>query len=100
MNPFAPSRIGALDGLRIVDFTWVLAGPFCCRILGDLGADILKFQTAERATLVNSPDFPYFYCWNRSKRSATVNMKHDQATVALPSVSSHTCTVAGMVVWC
>ena len=68
-----------LEGVRIVDFTWVLAGPFCCRMLGDLGADVLKFQTAERATLVNSPDFPYFYVWNRSKRSASLNMKHEQA---------------------
>lgn len=68
-----------LDGVRIVDFTWVLAGPFCCRMLGDLGADVIKFQTAERATLVNSPDFPYFYVWNRSKRSASLNMKHEQA---------------------
>ncbi len=68
-----------LDGIRVVDFTWVLAGPMCCRILGDLGADILKFQTAERATLVNSPDFPYYYVWNRSKRSASLNMKHEKA---------------------
>ena len=68
-----------LEGIRVVDFTWVLAGPMCCRILGDLGADILKFQTAERATLVNSPDFPYFYVWNRSKRSASLNMKHEKA---------------------
>lgn len=68
-----------LDGIRVVDFTWVLAGPMCCRLLGDLGADILKFQTAERATLVNSPDFPYYYVWNRSKRSASLNMKHEKA---------------------
>jgi hypothetical protein len=68
-----------LEGIRVVDFTWVLAGPMCCRILGDLGADILKFQTAERATLVNSPDFPYYYVWNRSKRSASLNMKHERA---------------------
>lgn len=75
-----------LDGLRVIDFTWVLAGPYCCRILGDLGADILKFQTQERATLVNSPDFPYFYVWNRSKRSATINMKHEQAIAVLRRV--------------
>ena len=64
-----------LEGLRVLDFTWVLAGPFCNRMLGDLGADIIKLQTAERATLVNSPDFPYFYCWNRSKRSVALDMK-------------------------
>ena len=68
-----------LEGLRIVDFTWVLAGPFANRILGDLGADVLKFQTAERATLVNSPDFPYFYVWNRSKRLVSLDMKKSEA---------------------
>jgi crotonobetainyl-CoA:carnitine CoA-transferase CaiB-like acyl-CoA transferase len=68
-----------LDGLRVVDFTWVLAGPFANRVLGDLGADVLKFQTAERATLVNSPDFPYFYVWNRSKRLVSLDMKKPDA---------------------
>jgi crotonobetainyl-CoA:carnitine CoA-transferase CaiB-like acyl-CoA transferase len=68
-----------LEGLRVVDFTWVLAGPFANRIMGDLGADILKFQTAERATLVNSPDFPYFYVWNRSKRLVSLDMKRPEA---------------------
>jgi crotonobetainyl-CoA:carnitine CoA-transferase CaiB-like acyl-CoA transferase len=68
-----------LEGLRIVDFTWVLAGPYGNRILGDLGADVLKFQTAERATLVNSPDFPYFYVWNRSKRLVSLDMKRPEA---------------------
>lgn len=68
-----------LEGLRIVDFTWVLAGPHANRIMGDLGADILKFQTTERATLVNSPDFPYFYVWNRSKRLVSLDMKRPEA---------------------
>ena len=71
----ATPTIKPLEGLRVLDFTWVLAGPFCNRMLGDLGADIVKLQTAERATLVNSPDFPYFYCWNRSKRSVALDMK-------------------------
>ncbi len=76
-GPFAAGK--PLAGLRVVDFTWVLAGPFANRILGDLGADILKFQTTERATLVNSPDFPYFYVWNRSKRLVSLDMKRPEA---------------------
>ena len=72
-----------LAGLRVVDFTWVLAGPFATRILGDLGADVLKFQTAERATLVNSPDFPYFYVWNRSKRLVSLDMKRPEALAVI-----------------
>ena len=68
-----------LDGIRVVDFTHVLAGPFATRILGDLGADVLKLQTTERATLVNDPAYPYFYVWNRSRRSISLNMKDERA---------------------
>ena len=66
---------GPLDGVRVLDLTWVLAGPFGTRLLGDLGADVLKLQTVERATSVNDPEHPYYPVWNRSKRSITLNMK-------------------------
>ena len=75
-----------LEGLRVIDFSWVLAGPFATRIMGDLGADILKFQTAERATLVNSPDFPFFYVWNRSKRLVSLDMKRAEALAIIRKV--------------
>ncbi|MGH1491643.1 MAG: CoA transferase [Acidimicrobiales bacterium] len=68
-----------LDGLVVLDLSWVLAGPFSTRLLGDLGADVIKVQTEERATLVNRPDFPYYPVWNRSKRSATLNLKRPEA---------------------
>jgi crotonobetainyl-CoA:carnitine CoA-transferase CaiB-like acyl-CoA transferase len=68
-----------LAGLRVLDLTWVLAGPFCTRLLGDLGADVLKLQTVERATSVNDPEHPYFPVWNRSKRSITIDMRHPDA---------------------
>ena len=66
---------GPLAGLRVLDLSWVLAGPFATRLLGDLGADVIKVQTEERATLVNRPDFPYYPVWNRSKRSVTLDLK-------------------------
>ena len=62
-----------LDGIRVADFTWVLAGPSATKLLGDLGADVIRIQSEERSTLVNSPDFPYYFVWNRSKRSATLD---------------------------
>jgi crotonobetainyl-CoA:carnitine CoA-transferase CaiB-like acyl-CoA transferase len=68
-----------LDGLVVVDLSWVLAGPFATRLLGDLGADVIKVQTEGRATLVNQPEFPYYPVWNRSKRSVTVDLKHPDA---------------------
>ena len=75
-----PSEAGKpLAGLRILDLSHVLAGPMCTRILGDLGADVIKVQTQQRATTVNDPSHPYFYEWNRSKRAVTLNMSHDRA---------------------
>ena len=68
-----------LDGIRVLDLSWVLAGPFSTRLLGDLGADVIKLQTEERATLVNRPDFPYYPVWNRSKRSVTLDLKQPEA---------------------
>lgn len=72
-----------LAGIRIADFTWVLAGPFCTRMLGDLGADVIRIQNEEHSTLVNQPAFPYYFVWNRSKRSATLDMKHPKALATI-----------------
>ena len=69
----APTR--PLEGVRVLDFSWVLAGPFCCRMLGDLGADVVKLQTASRATGVNDPATGFFASFNRSKRSVALDMK-------------------------
>lgn len=72
-----------LAGLVVIDLSWVLAGPFSTRLLGDLGADVIKIQTEERATLVNRPDFPYYPVWNRSKRSVTVDLRRPGAIEAM-----------------
>ncbi|HEY5644882.1 MAG TPA: CoA transferase, partial [Pseudomonadales bacterium] len=72
-------RARPLEGIRIADFTWVLAGPFATRMLGDLGADVVRVQTEERATSVNAPDHPFTFVWGRSKRNVSLNMKHPQA---------------------
>ncbi len=68
-----------LDGIRVADFSWVLAGPACTRMLGDLGADVVKVQHAPRASVVNQPQHPFYPTWNRSKRSASLNMAHPEA---------------------
>jgi len=79
--PSGPTRpLGKpLEGLRVLDLSHVLAGPFCTRLLGDLGADVIKVQTFERATIVNDPNHAYFYVWNRSKRAVSLNMKDHRA---------------------
>ncbi|MFN0145422.1 MAG: CoA transferase [Dehalococcoidia bacterium] len=63
-----------LEGVRILDFTHVLAGPFGTRVLADLGADVLKLGSAARSGAANSPAHPYYISWNRNKRSLMVDM--------------------------
>jgi crotonobetainyl-CoA:carnitine CoA-transferase CaiB-like acyl-CoA transferase len=74
----SPSR-KPLAGIRVLDFSWVLAGPYCTRILADLGADVIKIQTESRSQGANSNAFPYFVMWNRNKRSISLDMKHPKA---------------------
>lgn len=72
-----------LAGLRIVDFSHVLAGPFATRVLADLGAHVIKVQTELRAVGTAANDFAYAGMWNRSKDSITLNMGAPGATDVL-----------------
>lgn len=64
-----------LDGLRVLDFTHVLAGPFATRVLGDMGADVVKINSATRAEGANAPEHPYYIMWNRNKRALALDMR-------------------------
>lgn len=68
-----------LDGLRVLDFTHVLAGPFATRTLADMGADVVKVNSHERAVATNDPAHPYYLMWNRSKRALSLNMSNPEA---------------------
>jgi crotonobetainyl-CoA:carnitine CoA-transferase CaiB-like acyl-CoA transferase len=70
---------GILNGLRILDFTWVLAGPYATRILADYGADVIKVQSKKTAGGVESNLTGYFSHWNRNKRSITLDMSYPEA---------------------
>ncbi len=67
-----------LEGLRVMDFTHVLAGPFGTRVLADLGAEVIKVGTAGRATGSNTPAHPYYMCWNRNKKSIAINLSSEE----------------------
>ena len=67
----APGR--PLEGVRILDFTHVLAGPFATRNLADMGADVVKVNSATRAG-PNAPDSHYYLLWNRNKRAVAMDM--------------------------
>ncbi|MCY3622053.1 MAG: CoA transferase [Gammaproteobacteria bacterium] len=67
-----------LTGVRVLDFTHVLAGPFATRLLADLGADVVKVVSANRVG-ANAPDGVYYVTWNRNKRSLALDMSFDES---------------------
>ena len=85
MDAHAGSRIaarpGPLNGVRVLDLTRVLAGPFCTQILGDLGAEVIKVEDVEQGDQTRgSPPFMhgqshYFIAVNRNKQSVALNLK-------------------------
>ena len=71
--------MGILKGFRILDFTWMLAGPYATRILADFGAEVIKVQSKKTVRGAESNLTGYFNHWNRNKRSITLNMSHPEA---------------------
>ena len=67
-----------LQGVRVLDFTHVLAGPFATRILADMGADVVKVNTSSRAG-ANPPNGIYYVIWNRNKRALALDMAKDES---------------------
>lgn len=67
-----------LEGIRVLDFTHVLAGPFCTRLLADMGADVVKVNSESRMQ-INAPAGPYFTMWNRNKRTVSLDMNREEA---------------------
>lgn len=77
---------GPLAGLRVLDLTRYLAGPYCTMLLGDMGADVVKLEPPR-----GGRDFGggptqanyFFLSVNRSKRSATLDLQHPAGRDAL-----------------
>ena len=73
--------MSALDGLKVLDLTRVLAGPFCTMLLGDMGAEVIKIEEPEHGddTRGWAPFMggwsSYFLGVNRNKRSLALNLK-------------------------
>ncbi len=68
--------MGALDGLRVVDFTRFLAGPFCTQTLADHGADVVRVEAPgprEFSSGPGKPDSYFFLMTNRGKRSIVLD---------------------------
>jgi formyl-CoA transferase len=76
---------GPLAGIRVLDLTRVLAGPYCAMFLGDLGADVVKVEqpgvgddTRGWGPPFSGGESAYFLCVNRNKKSLTVDLKSDR----------------------
>ena len=76
---------GALQGIKVVDITRTLAGPFCTMMLGDMGADVVKIEEPTHGDETRSWT-PFwndvgtqFLAFNRNKRSITLNLKESRA---------------------
>jgi len=84
-----------LEGVRVVDFSWIVAGPQATRILADFGADVIRVEYAGRIDSIRigliSPDTPpgsmdasgFFNNLNRNKRSITLNINDPRGLAAI-----------------
>ena len=78
----------ALAGLKVIDFSQLLQGPYATQMLGDLGADVIKIERYGSGDIYRGMTFfnkwiaedesPCFMAWNRNKRSIAINMKKEE----------------------
>lgn len=86
----------ALDGIRILDFTRVLAGPYCTVVLGDLGAEIIKIENPQGGddtrgfNVSPSLEFStYFLAVNRNKKSVAIDIRTPEGGDAIRALAAN-----------
>ena len=72
------SNSSILQNIRILDFSWVLAGPYATRILADFGAEVIKVQPLTPETEEDTFSKGYYNTWNRNKLGITLNLNKPQ----------------------
>ena len=78
-----------LSGIRVVDLTRILAGPFCTMILADMGAEVIKVETPgvgdplRGQGVIKDGLSWYFAAFNRNKRSLSLNLRTDEGKAVL-----------------
>lgn len=95
MNSNVNAHTAPLAGLRVLDFSIMLAGPYCARLLADGGADVVKIEPPEgddmrvRAPLRNGHS-AYFGQLNAGKRSLTLDLKIEEAVETVRRLAATT----------
>src|SRR5215475_5640395 len=75
---------GALEGIRVVDLSRFIAGPYCAMLLGDMGADVVKVEPPERGETSRTfgpfveGESLYSMVFNRNKRSLTLDLRSER----------------------
>ena len=85
-------QTGLLSGIRVLDLSRVMSGPFCTSMLADLGAEVIKIEMpsfgdeARHFGPFQDGESTYFMLLNRNKKSVTVNMKTAEGRALLESL--------------
>ena len=96
------TKPGALDHLKVLDLSRVLAGPYCAQILADLGADVIKVERPGDGDDTRkwgppfmpdadgnpTPHATYFHCTNRNKRAITVDMAKPEGQAIIKQMAA------------
>ena len=94
---------GALSGIRILDLSRVLAGPFCTQMLADMGAEVIKVERpgvgdetrtwgppyVQDADGEDTTESAYYLCANRNKRSVTVDFSRPEGVALVKRLLAH-----------
>jgi crotonobetainyl-CoA:carnitine CoA-transferase CaiB-like acyl-CoA transferase len=94
-NPFGMPE--ALDGVRVLDCSQILAGPFCSMLLADMGADVIKIEKPNGGDDTRRMGPPFidtesaaFLAMNRNKRSVVLNFKEEAGIEAMKKLVEDT----------
>lgn len=80
-----------LSGVRVIDLTRILSGPFCSMLLGDLGADVIKIEgpggdhVRGQGEKIDGLSW-YFASFNRNKRSVVLDLRNPEGRAVLERI--------------
>ena len=86
-------NVGSLSGIKVIDLTRVLSGPFCTMLLADMGAEVIKIEPPKGDNVRNQGDMvdgfsSYFAQFNRNKKSVILDLYKDSEKEILKSLIS------------